>query len=312
MNSDKKYEVAVILINFNSSRHTINCIESIVALTDKNLNYQIVVTDNNSKTEDYLVIKKYCENTNLKNLQLVRNKINTGFGAGNMMGINFANAEYFAFVNNDSLFLNDCLSIILQTLKTNNKIGICGPQPYKEDRSMLTVIDHFASPSKEIFGRKILEKINSKKYPNRKKEYTAPQKAQFVSGSFLFLKAQDFYKVGGFDTNIFLYHEETDLCKRLQKINKYAYLIPEAKYIHYHGKSTPDSIDIKIELKISLLYVIRKHNNYFSFRLVLSYLTVQYFFKSIFKPKYWQLFKVLLIGAPLSKSLKTRQKISEF
>ena len=311
MNSDKKYEIAVILINFNSSKHTINCIESIVELTNKMLQYQIVVIDNNSKTEDYLVIKKYYDDTNFENLQLVRSKINTGFGSGNMMGINFVNADYYAFINNDSIFLNDCLSIVLKTLKTNNNIGICGPQPYKKDGSMLTVIDHFASPIKEIFGRKILETFNKEKYPNRKKIYFLPQKAQFVSGSFLFIKAEDFNEVGGFDTNMFLYHEETDLCKKLQKINKYAYLIPEAKYIHYQGKSTPDSIDIKIELKISLLYVIRKHNNYLSYKLVLSYLSLQYFFKSIFKPKYWKLFFLILKGASLSESLKMKQKVKK-
>ena len=129
----------------------------------------------------------------------------------------------------------------------------------------------------------------------------------YVQGSFMFVRASDFNDVGGFDTNIFLYYEETDLCKRLEKIGKSSYMIPDAKYIHYHGASTPQNIAIKTELKISLLYIIRKHYGYISFWFLLNYLRINYIFSTLFKPKYWYLLKVLLAGAPLSKSLKTKQ-----
>ena len=305
----KKYEVAVILINYNSSEYSIQCIESIINKTSEILNYQIIIIDNGSKKEDYQFLKKYIDSNLEPNIKFVRNKINVGFGAGNMLGVHYSNANYLAFINNDSLLTNDCLSIIIEAMKTNN-FGICGPLCYKEDRSLLPTIDHFASPLKEIFGRSLLEKINPKKYPNRKIVYLNPQKAQFVSGSFMLIKTDDFNEVGGFDTNIFLYYEETDLCKRLQKINKFAYLVPEAQFIHYHGISTPKNIDIKIELKISFLYVIRKHYGYFWHKFILIYLQVQYLLKSIFKPKYWKLFKVLILGAGLEKSLKQKQKIN--
>ena len=164
MNSQKKYQIAVVLINFNSSLHTTNCIESVIEKTNQDIIFQIVVVDNCSEIDDYKLLKSYCEKLQFQDLQLVRNKINTGFGAGNMLGINYTNADYFAFINNDSIFLNDCLSIVLNTVKSNPNIGICGPQPYKENNEMLTVIDHFASPVKEIFGRKLLEKLNPEKY----------------------------------------------------------------------------------------------------------------------------------------------------
>ena len=62
----------------------------------------------------------------------------------------------------------------------------------------------------------------------------------------MFVNARDFNDVGGFDTNIFLYYEETDLCIRLSKKGKYAYLIPDAEFIHYHGASTEQrSLTIK-------------------------------------------------------------------
>ena len=147
---------------------------------------------------------------------------------------------------------------------------------------------------------------------NEKKKYANPIQVNFVPGSFMFVNATDFNDVGGFDTTIFLYYEETDLCIRLAKKGKYAYLIPEAEFIHYHGASTEQrSLTVKKELKISSLYVIRKHYGFYGHKIVLLFLTTKYFFSSVLKPKNWSLFFLILSGAPISKSLKTKQKIKE-
>ena len=309
MKLEKKHDLAVILINYNSYQYTINCVESIVTKTNSNLDYQIIITDNCSEESDYLSLKKYFENNKIKNLQLIRSNINTGFGGGNMLGVHYSNAKFLAFVNNDSIFTNDCLSIIIETMIKNPEMGICGPLCYKENMVLLPTIDHFGSPAKEFFGRSILEKINPVKYPNRKIIYDKPQRAQFVSGSFMVVKNDDFNKVGGFDTNIFLYYEETDLCKRLQKINKFAYLIPEAQFIHFHGGSTPNNPLIRIELKISYLYIIRKHYGFVWHKIILFKMQSQYFIKSFFKPRHWALFLVLMKGGSLAQSMKHKQMI---
>ena len=302
------FDIAVILINYNSTEHTINCVNSIVEKTSKNCNYQIIITDNCSEKDEYLKLKSYCDSLQNEFVSLYQNTINAGFGGGNMFGLQFANAKYYAFVNNDTLFINDCLSILKTTLDTNQNIGIAGAQAFKENGDFMISLDHFASPTREILGRNFLEIINPKKYPKRKRTYTNPIQVNFVPGSFMFVRAKDFNEVGGFDTNIFLYYEETDLCIRLSKIEKHAYLVPEAEFIHFHGASTPRSMAIKKELKISLLYIIRKHYGFFGHVAVSSFLTVKYLFSSIFKPKNWPLFYLLLIGAPLSKSLKMKQK----
>ena len=304
-----QYEVAVILINYNSSYFTIQCIESIVEKTAVTLNYQIVIIDNNSEKEDFLLLENYIIASSRLNLKLVRSKINTGFGGGNMFGVQFADAIYYAFINNDSILLNDCLSTIISEMKSNPEMGICGPMCYKEDGSLLPTLDHFASPVKEIFGRAFLEKWKPIKYPNRKIKYTKPKQGQFVSGSFMLVKAIDFELVGGFDTNIFLYYEETDLCIRLSKFKKFAYLIPNAEFVHFHGVSTPRSMAIKAELKISFLYLIRKHYGYVWHKIILNKLRIQFLLKSIFRPKYWKLFSLLMRGANLSESLKVKQQI---
>jgi len=303
-----KYEIAVVVINYNSSSFTIDCIKSILEKTSQDLSYQIIVVDNASAYEDYEKVQIFVDNLK-ENVELIRSRINTGFGAGNMIGANVSNSKYIAFVNNDTLFQNDCLKILKDYMDRNAQCGAAGPQGFKEDGKLLPTIDHFASVKREIFGRKFLEVINPKKYPKRKREYNVPVKAQFIAGSFMFLRSEEFNQIGGFDTNIFLYYEETDLCKRLLKLGKFSYLVPDAKFLHYHGASTEKSLAIKTELKISLLYVIRKHYGFFHFWILLLYFQIRYFFSSLVKPKYFRLWLVFLKQAPLSLSLKHKQKI---
>lgn len=305
-------EVAIIIINYNSAQYTINCIKSIIEKTSKTINYQIIIIDNASKIDDFYNLQSHINLLENNNILLVRSKINLGFGGGNMLGVQNANAQYYAFVNNDSILLNDCISIIKNEMSQNKNFGICGPMCFKENGDLLPTLDYYASPQKEILGRKLLEKINPKKYINRTKKYTKPQQGQFVSGSFMMCRAEDFNTIGGFDTNVFLYYEETDLCKRLEKIKKHAYLIPEAQFIHYHGKSTPQNIDIKKELKISFLYIIKKHYGWFWHQIILNKLRIQFLLKCVFKPSYFPILKTLLKGAPLSDSLKLKQKIKSF
>lgn len=298
--------LSIILINYNSSAYTVNCVRSIREKVNPALEYEIIVVDNNSAPEDVTALTAALEKD--RGVLLFKSHFNAGFGGGNMMGVQLARGEFLAFVNNDSLLRNDCFSIIIDAMRENPEFGICGPKAFKEDGTLLPTLDHFTSLAKTFLGRSVLEKLNPKKYPNRKKNYEKPQRAQFVAGSFMVVRAADFLAAGGFDTNIFLYHEETDLCRRLAKVGKYAYLVPEAEFVHYHGGSTPRSVAIKTELKLSQLYVIRKHEGFWAYQIVLNYFRIRYAFVSLFRAKYRSLFGVLLRGAHLSESLRVKGK----
>jgi GT2 family glycosyltransferase len=304
------YQVATILINYNSSHYTLNAVKSIIDKTSKKIDYQIIVVDNASQYEDYLRLKDRLPH--VKNLTLFRSRINTGFGGGNMLGIQFANAKYYAFINNDTLLKNDCLSLLYNFLEENESIGICAPQGFDENDEVVKSFDHFLTLRKELFGRKLLERLNPRKYPKRKKIYYKPIKVQCVPGSFLFVNADSFNKVGGFDTNIFLYYEETDLAFRIKQLEtkNTCYLMPLAQYTHFEGKSTDKSLRIKKELKLSMLYVLNKNSGYLSFLIIKNIMIIKYVFKSFYKPSYFSLVSLLFIkGGSIIQSLKQSQKI---
>ncbi len=305
-------DVSCIIINYNTSEFTFACVKSIIENHDPHFKCEIIVIDNASREEDFQQLDK-----NMKTLQgfpikHIGSKINVGFGAGNMLGVQEASpCRYFAFVNNDTLITEkNTLKELTEFMDNNAEIAVCSPQMLDEEGSFRVTIDHFSSLQREILKRPFLETFFPKRYLNRKKFYTKPTRVDYVQGSFMFINAKDFREVGGFDTNLFLYYEESDLCRRLLKQKgKFTYLYPFSTYIHYKSASIEKNLAIKTELKISLLYYIRKHFGFLTYKVLLTYMIIRYFFTSLIKPKYFPLFKVLWRGAHLSESLKQKQEI---
>lgn len=304
-------DLSIVTINFNTSDATIACVKSIIEKTTL-LYYEIVIIDNASESDDYLNLEKQVKKLDLPNVKLVRSNINTGFGTGNMIGYaETSPSKYVTFINNDVELIDDCFPILKSYLDNNLDVGVISPQSVNEHLDFVPTIDHFASWQREIFTRKVLEIVNSKRYPKRKKAYTEPVVADFIAGSFMFVRREDFDKVGGFDKNIFLYYEETDLSRRMKGIGQKTVLIPTIQYKHYHGLSTKKSIAIKLEQKLSLIYVVKKHQGWLASKVLLIYFGVKYFFSTLISPKKWTLLKATLKGMPMSLSLKFKQKTKE-
>lgn len=296
-------DISVIIINYNTAKFTLDCIKSVIQFTDKAINFEIIVIDNNSKADDYSFLKDNFPKH--KNIILYRSPINTGFGGGNMLGIQFAKAKYLLFLNNDAMLQNDCLSILYNYMQSHEDVGVSTAQNYDEHGKHVISFDHDKGIRKLIFGRSFLEK-NTQEFPKRKKEYTSPVSVNFVNGAFMFFRTAIFAKVGGFDTNIFLYFEEMDICYRMRQLKFKSVLVPEAKITHFQGASTGVSKAISKEGLISYMYVIKKNYSYLKY----SFIRLYYCFSFLFKPKKWYLLPLVLRGTHLSESLKQNQEIT--
>lgn len=304
-----KMDISIIIINYNTALLTYNCIQSIVAFTPKDLNFEIILIDNASQLEDFNSLKSNIDVLNLSNITLFRSKINTGFSGGNMLGVQFATGKFLTFINSDVLLTCDSFSELINYFNNHKNVGVIGLQPIYKNGNKQIPFSHFQNFQLSLLGYWLFEKLNPRK-ANRRGIYEKPIKVDFVVGSFMFFRAKSFYEIGGFDNNIFLYYEEMDVCQRLKKINLDAVFFPHLNYVHLIGASTKLGYVKKIELKISHLYVVSKNNGYFSYLILKLLFIIEYFFKSIFKPKHFKmLYKLITFGPVLSSSLKNTQKI---
>jgi len=300
-------DISIISINYNNSHLTLDLVESILKQTPSTISYEIIIIDNCSEIEDYHNLKNILKSYE-NEVTIVRSNINTGFGGGNMLGTQYASGKYLAYINNDIIFIEDCFSSLLKFMEDRPEAGVSTPQQLNGQRKPTSCFDYFHGIRKELFGRWAVE-LTSKKIKREAKLYKQTVPADFIQGCFMFFDAQKFAEIGGFDTNLFLYYEEMDLCYRLQKKGYISYLHPETKFIHLHGVSTPANYVIKKELQLSKLYIVRKNHNYIKYNVIRLITSVKLLFKSIVKRRYWNLFFIVLTGKYLENSLKHQQKI---
>jgi len=298
-------DISVILINYNTSTFTLQCIHSIVEKTNPKLKFQIIVVDNNSELADFQNLHDNFPKHDPR-IQLHRSIINTGFGGGNMFGTQFANSKYLLFQNNDTLLQNDCLQLLYDYMERHPKVGVATAQNYDKHGNHVPCFEHFKGFRKLVLGRSFLETWFPKQHPKRKQAYQDPITVNTVNGAFMFFRASSFAAVGGFDTNIFLYFEEMDICYRLLQKGHHSVLVPKAKVLHYQGVSIGNSKTMDKESFLSYLYVLQK--NYFWGKY--QWIRLYYLITFLIKPKKWVLYPIVFRGAKLSKSLKQQQEIN--
>ena len=312
IHSDTVYDVAVILINYNSSEHTLACISSILQHTGGQQSYGMVVVDNASEENDFMQLAGHLDQLEHEvPLKLFRSRINTGFAGGNMLGVQLISAKYYFFLNNDCRLQNDCIDILYRFCEAHDDAALCSPQLYHEDGSHQPCFDYFPYLITKLFGLGILRLSYGKRYIRRKQLYTEPVRVDVVSGSQMFVRASAFDAIGGFDTTFFLYCEEDDIAFRLAQAGHSAYLVPDARNNHLGGGSTVASFEIRKEFYISFLYFYRKHFGLFKQQLLKLILSLRLLRKGLSTRDNVRLALFVAAGAHFRHSLKHKQKLQE-
>jgi len=304
-------ELSLVTVHYNTADITKECLLSILEHLPEHLEYALIVVDNASRPEELHKLEEFVHSVENPRLYLVKSRINTGFGWGNMIGIQHFPARYYCFINNDTQVAEDVFSPCITFLESEEDRYLCGIQILDPQGRPQVSFDHFATPARELLGSGLLEKLLPG-IPKRKKTYREPLRVDYVNGSFMMVRGEAFERVGGFDPQLFLYFEESDLCLRLRKAGGATYFLPGLSYTHIQNASVQKSASgavKKKELKRSYLYLTRKHYGLAAFAMMWLYLLLRYGFQSLFSPRYVPVFSFLLRGAPMHETLRLKQEI---
>ena len=75
-----------------------------------------------------------------------------------------------------------------------------------------------------------------------------PKMVDVFPGTAFLIRKNIFEKTGGFDENLFLFFEESDLAQKIKKMGFKNYIVPEAKIKHFGGQSTKKRDDMHFYL----------------------------------------------------------------
>ncbi|WP_426977965.1 glycosyltransferase family 2 protein [Acinetobacter johnsonii] len=245
----------IIVLNWNSEKETINCLESLLKLNNSS-NNKIIICDNNSCVESYEYIFNFLSknyekrfisfdefdaknNLNNSDIYLIRNKKNYGYAGGNNIGIRFAlqfaDMEYVWILNNDTIVKEDSLNQMLIKIKSDHKYGVVGSRLVEMGNKIKVqgiggIINTWLCTTKEIGSDyKIDDEINEIYYEN---------KIDYVIGASLLISKNCLNKVGLLCEEYFLYYEEIDYCNRVKQEGLKVGISSKSIVFHEQGVST--------------------------------------------------------------------------
>ena len=218
-------KVSIIIVTHNSEKDIYDCVKSIISYADISLDeIELIIVDNNSMN---------CHDMfeNLKELWgrdivLLKNARNGGYGQGNNIGIRHSNAPIILIMNPDVRLHEGIFSKALLKFSNNEKMVMLGMTQMNLNKQIgrstawtNRIHPYIAEPLRYLTGR-----LNM---------YI--EKYMYICGACFFVKKSTMFQIGLFDENIFMYCEEDDIHSRIKKLkNAHICYLRSLSYLHLH------------------------------------------------------------------------------
>jgi len=212
----KKPIVSIVIVNYNGK----NLLKTILTSLKKSSfkKYEIIVLDNASTDGSQEFIKK-----NYKKIKLVENKVNLAYSGINN-ALKYCNSKYILFLNNDMEIEKNCIANMIQTMESDDLIGMIAPK----------LINYY--DKKLISGGTWL----SRAFYNGHIKGNKQTKNKIIPYLGVGLIRKSIVNQYGylFDPDYFIYGEDVDLGLRIRLMGKKIIFASDAIVYHMHAVTT--------------------------------------------------------------------------
>jgi GT2 family glycosyltransferase len=214
--------IAVITINWNGWRHTLNCLASL--RRSEGPPWHLYIVDNAS-TDDSLA-----HLTDLgEDVTLIRSPVNGGWTGGNNLGLRHAldaGHQRFFLLNNDAAVRPDTLARLTDVLAA-----------FGDDQPLLGPVHRtFDDDGYNFVGAKLDERsglpVQDPPWNLRHEQLPELRESAYIRGAALLMTRAHLERIGGFDDAFYLNYDETDWCFRARKLGIGAVMVRDAVILH--------------------------------------------------------------------------------
>jgi GT2 family glycosyltransferase len=247
----KKVSAAIVI--YNDLEKAVKAVESLVNNT-KDVDLELFIIDNNSKDNGGDAISKRFPDINV----IVKEK-NKGFGDGHNSVLERLDSDYHAVINPDIVIDRDVLSELSNFLDNNGDVVLVTPkilntdgtdqQLPKRDPTVLALV------GRRIFRGLLKREVGH--YQMKDKDLSKTVDIEFATGCFFMMRTSVFKKLGGFDTNFFLYYEDMDITRRARRLGRTVYY-PETYVYHAWERSSMKKLKYFLLLVLGMFKYFNK------------------------------------------------------
>jgi GT2 family glycosyltransferase len=208
-------------------------------ITAVKLNVRTLVIDNARDDR----IRALCDGRIIK---YIRNDRNVGYGAGHNVAIKTAldSTSYHLVLNPDIYFEPGALESLYAFMQANRDIGLVMPKILYPDGSLQYLCRLLPSPFDLFVRRFKIPFLSTKRdavHALQSTGYNRIMDVPYLSGCFMFLRADALRKAGVFDERFFMYMEDVDLARRIGREYRNTFY-PNVQVYHGFKKESYASI----------------------------------------------------------------------
>lgn len=261
MAKENNPDLSIVVLNYNVRELLLKCLESVFR---KMGNWQVVVVDNASSDGSVEKVEEIYGNT----VEIIRNKKNLGFAAGNNAAIPKIKAPVVLFLNPDTEIVDNAIGKSLQFLTGNPDIGALtcrvelpgGKLDYSCHRGFPTPwnsLSYFSGLSRLFPKWKLFSGYTASYLDTR-----TTHEIDCLTGAFLMVRTIAGQQIGWWDRDYFWNGEDIEFCFALKQKGWKIYFYPEVKIIHYKGSSAKRVRSETISHGVSAMRIFYKKHFY--------------------------------------------------
>ena len=252
--------VDVILVNYNSTDHLLQCMESLYNAS-RGLTIHVWVQDNASRDNVGRVRVLFPA------VNLIRNDRNLGFARAINRSLPQGSAPYILILNPDTIVAPGFFEPILEYMNTHGEVGMTGPRILDTDKTVQGSARSFPTVLTALFGRRsILTRFFPDNPITRENILTShsdgftPMTVDWVSGACMLVRRETVAHVGPMDARFFMYWEDADWCRRMWESGWKVVYFPRSSVVHFAGVSSNKNIFRSVlEFHKSIYRLFQKH-----------------------------------------------------
>jgi O-antigen biosynthesis protein len=206
-------------------------------------NAEHVVIDHASTDDSRQVVERW-KARGLK-IQFVQRNCNYSFSASNNFALEYTDAEYLIFCNNDIFFTKDVLPQFMRVL-SGAGVGIAGIKLLDESNSESISAPEFGPPTIQHLGvfynlqkyDRVVHPVEARYLPILQSKLDTDFEVPAVTGAFLGVSRKTFLEAGGFYEGYFYGYEDIDLCLAVKlRLQKSIMVAASTDALHVRGHS---------------------------------------------------------------------------
>lgn len=233
--------VSIVILNWNGRNFLEQFLPSVTNSVYNNL--KVVVADNASTDDSIPFVRSY-----YPLIEIIELKKNYGFAKGYNEALKLIQSDYYVLLNSDVEVPGDWIAPIIALMEADRTIGACQPKllqyhhrgQFEYSGASGGWIDYLGYP----FARGRI--FDAHEDDNCQYDTTMP--VFWASGAAMFVRAELYHQLGGFDEYFFAHQEEIDFCWRLQRAGYKVYCCPESVVYHVGGGTLPKGNSKKVFL----------------------------------------------------------------